>query len=267
MIFGGVWRRIRALVLQELYITRRSLEIFYDIVFFPLMNVILFGLINVFIVGNRTSINAHYLLLGILLWETVTVTQYNMTVSSLWSVWSHNLTNLFIAPIAGWEYIAAHAIAALLRTAGVMVMLVLWSSIFFHFNIFSLGIVNLTFFVINLLLFALWLGLILLGLIFRFGTKVQAISWGTVFLFQPLTAVFFPISVLPHPIQYIARALPPTHVFEAARGALVHPGIAWHANFVALGLNIFYAILAGLLFVYLFNRSKDTGQFARNDLG
>jgi len=132
---SGSWIRIRALVLHEMYTTRHSLEIVFDIVFFPLMNIILFGLISVFLAGARTSTNARYLLLGILLWEIVTVTQYNMTVSSLWSVWSHNLTNLFIAPIATWEYIAAHIIAALLRTVGVMVMLVLWAAVFFHFNV------------------------------------------------------------------------------------------------------------------------------------
>lgn len=264
---SGSFNRIRALVLHELYVSRHSLEIFFDIVFFPFMNVIMFGLIGVFIGGLKASINSEFLLLGILLWEVVAVTQYNITVSSLWSVWSHNLTNIFIAPIDAFEYLSAHIIAAFMRTAGVMIFLGLWADLFFHFNIFHLGIINLVLFVANLFIFAIWLGLALLGLIFRFGTRVQAISWGTVFLFQPLTAAYFPLSILPHSVRYIASALPPTHVFEAARYALNHPGIAWRANASAFALNILYVLLAGLLFAYLFRRSKTTGRFARNDLG
>src|ERR1700716_2808761 len=102
----GALHRIRGLVLQELFLTRRRMEILMDILFFPLMNVILFGYITSYI-GGEGQVNGTYFILGALLWEFVVVVQYNVSVSSMWSMWSHNLTNIFIAPISTAEYLTA----------------------------------------------------------------------------------------------------------------------------------------------------------------
>lgn len=262
----GSLQRINGLILQELFITRRSLEIFMDILFFPLMSVILFGLITSFVSGVRESTSAAYIIVGALLWQVVSINQYNVTVSTLWSVWSHNLTNVFIAPISVREYLTAHILAAGLRTLFVGALLALGIFWLFGFNLLDVGALNLALFFINLSLFAWWIGIALLGLIFRFGTRIQAIAWGIIFLFQPLTAAFFPVSVLPGALQAIAYSLPATYVFEAAREALVASGVNWRYAGIAFALNIGYTILSLLIFARLFRKSKDTGQFARNDL-
>ncbi|HUS26733.1 MAG TPA: ABC transporter permease [Nevskiaceae bacterium] len=258
--------RMYGLILQELCITMRSLEIFMDILFFPMMNVILFGLITQFVGNVHAATNGQYLILGILLWEIVAINQYNVTVSSLWSVWSHNLTNIFMAPISIIEYLGAHVIAAFLRTVFVVTLLAIGTYFFFGFNLLSVGLVNALLFFINLSIFAWWIGIMLLGLIFRYGTRIQAIAWGTIFFFQPLTASFFPVTVLPGFLQAVAYALPGTYVFEAGRQALTHGGINWRYHGIAFALNVGYMALAALVFYGLFQRSKQTGQFARNDL-
>ena len=255
-----------ALIRQEAYLTRRSLEIFVDIFFFPLMNVILFGLITRFIGGASASRNADYLIIGVLLWEVISINQYNVTVSSLWSLWSHNLTNIFIAPVSIVDYLLSHVVAALVRTTLVVALLAFGTYLAFGFNLLTVGWANLLLFSMNLSLFGWWIGIILLGLIFRFGTRVQAISWGSLFLFQPLTAAFFPVHVLPVWIQHIAYLLPATYVFEAARAALANPAVNWTSTFIALGMNLFYFAIAIYVFDRLFRRSKEVGQFARNDL-
>lgn len=258
-------RRIMTLVMHELFITRKSLEIIIDTLFFPLMNVVLFGYITHFL--GTASQGSAYLMLGILLWEIVVINQYNMTVSTMWSVWSHNLTNIYIAPISVADYLIAHVIAAAVRTATVMVFLVLGTWLIFGFNLAQIGALNLVLLTINLSVFAWWIGIVLLGLIFRYGTRIQALAWGTIFLFQPLTAALFPVSVLPPVLQWVAYALPATYMFEAARQALDRGGTNWKYTLIASAMNIGYLVLALLVFRWLFRRSKETGQFARNDLG
>jgi ABC-2 type transport system permease protein len=261
----GRTKRILSLMLQELFLTRHSLEIVIDTLVFPLMNIVLFGLITRFL-SHGNHLGASYLILGVLLWEVVGVNQYNVTVSSLWSVWSHNLTNIFIAPISTAEYMTAQILAAFLRAAGIFLVLGVGSYFIFSFNLLHLGVLNLLLFVLNLSIFAWWVGIVLLGLIFRFGLRVQAIAWGTIFVVQPLTASFYPVSILPHWLQAVAHALPATYVFEAGRQALSHSGINARYALMAFGLNLGYLALSLLLFRYLFNRSRATGQFARNDL-
>jgi ABC-2 type transport system permease protein len=261
----SAWQRIKGLVWQELYLTRRRLEIIGDTVFFPMMNVILFGYITSYI-GNGGNVEGTYFIMGILLWEVLVIMQYNVSVGSLWSIWSHNLTNVFIAPISIKEYLTAHILAAAIRTLAVVGLLAVGTYLAFGFNILDLGAANLGLFTLNLMLFACALGVVLLGTIFRFGLRVQALCWYTVFLFQPLTAVFFPVSVLPGFLQAIAYTLPPTYVFEAARAALENPSVDWRSSGIALGLNLLYLGIAFVVFSIFFRRSKESGQFARNDL-
>lgn len=265
-VSGYSLKRVAAMVRHEIFVTRRSLEIFFDIFFFPLINIALFGLISRYVTGGHT-IN-QYLILGVLLWEIVTIMQYNVTVSTMWEVWSHNLTNIFITPISIVEYMSGHILSGIIKTATVLVLLTGTADLLFSFNLLHVGILNLVLFSLNLSLFAVWIGLLLLGFIFRYGSRMSAISWGVIFLFQPLTAAFFPLYVLPHWVQYIAKVLPATYVFEDARRALSHPdGILWHAFAATMLLNIIYTLLCLAAFKRLFEKSKDSGQFARNDIG
>lgn len=253
------------LVRQELYVTRHRLEITVDTLFFPLINVVLFGYIMSYI-GTGGKLDGQIFLVGVLLWQVLTVMQYNTTVSTMWSIWSHNLTNLFIAPITAAQYLLAQGLAALVRTLAMAIFLMVGAWAVFNFNVFTLGWANVALFSFNLVLFAYALGIAFLGIIFRYGVRVQAIAWGAVYFFQPITAAFFPVSVLPGFLQAVAYALPPTYVFEAARAALSSSGIDWRYALIAFGLNLVYLGGGLLLFVYFFKKSKQTGQFARNDL-
>ncbi len=256
--------RIIAMLYQEYFITKRSLEVIVDVVFFPLVNIVVFGFLSLYVAGSRST-HAYPLLVGMILWQLVYITQYSISVGSLWNIWSRNLSNIFLTPISITEYIFSFVISGSLKALIILVTSTLLSLYVFHFNVLHLGILNLFLFFLNLILFAISTGIIILGLIFRYGTKIQALAWSVTFLFQPLTAAFFPVSVLPSAIRWLAYLFPATYVFEAARAALISPAVRWDLFFIAFTQNIIYLPIALLVFVKLFNRSKDTGQFARNE--
>jgi ABC-2 type transport system permease protein len=262
---NGKLRRMFALSLQEYYIALHSLEIFSDVFAFPIINVVLFGLINHYLISAGQYTSANYLLIGVVLWEIIAVNQYSVSLAPLWNIWSRSLSSIFVAPISAVEYITADIISALLKSVFVFIVVGVFVDLLFHFNILSIGLTNLILDFFNLALFGWIVGVFVIALIFRYGTRIQAISWGVIFLFQPITASFYPVSALPHWLQYIALALPPTHVFQSARANLVQSGTNWHDFAAALLLNLVYGILAILTFAYLFKKSKETGQFARND--
>ncbi len=258
-------RRISGILIQEYYITKRSLEVMVDVVFFPLINITVFGFLSLYLSGKGNPANAYPLLLGMILWQLLYITQYSISVGSLWSIWARNLSNLFISPISIVEYNAAFVISGSIKAFIVFLTSTLLSLYIFHFNIFQLGISNLLLFFINMILFGISTGLIIIGLIFRYGTRIQALAWGVTFLFQPLTAAFFPVSILPFPLREMAYLFPATYVFEAARAAIHNPSINWHLMGIALIENIIYIIICTWIFQKLFSKSKETGQFARNE--
>src|SRR5713226_4731031 len=106
--------RVRAILLQELYITKRSLEVIMDLFFTSVMTVIVFGFVSRFLVGALNANTGSYLILGMLLWEVLRVNQYSLSVGSLWNIWARNLSNMFIAPLSLTEYVVAHMLSGLI---------------------------------------------------------------------------------------------------------------------------------------------------------
>lgn len=258
-------QRIKAIVLQELYITKHSLEVIIDLFYFSIITTIVFGFMSIYLAGKANPLAAHYILIGMILWEIIRVTQYSISVGSLWNIWSRNLSNMFVAPLSMTEYMVAEMIAGLVKTLIVLVLIGVIAAFVFKFNILQVGILNLIFFFINLTIFAWSLGIFILGIIFRFGTRIQALAWGLIFLFQPLTAAFFPLSILPKPLQAVAFFLPATHVFEAARYALVDPQVNWGQTAFTFGENAIYFVISIYFLKIMFSKSKEIGQFAKNE--
>jgi ABC-2 type transport system permease protein len=258
-------RRMYAILLEELYLTRHSLEVVIDIFYFAITDVIIFGFISVFLSGQSNTKSAAYMLIGIILWQIIRVTQYTLTVGSLWEIWSKNLSNLFVTPLNLKEFLASEMLTGAIKSIVTFFLVSFIAQGVFHFSIFQLGALNLILFIGNLIFFAWAFGIFVLSFIFRFGTRIQAFAWSLIFLFQPLSAMFFPLEILPQPMQMIARVIPTTYVFEAARQALTSPVINWNYAATAFLLNIVYFILAILFFNFMFNKSKEVGQFARNE--
>jgi ABC-2 type transport system permease protein len=258
--------RIRAVVLQEVFITGRSVEVMVDLPLWSLMTVIVFGFVTRFLASVMNPTYAQYLYLGTLLWEIMRIAQYSMTLGALWNVWSRNFSNMFITPLSMLECVVAQMISALVKALFLFSIIGVIAAAIFDFNVFSMGTATLSLGFVNLLWFGYTTGLFILSIIFRLGTRIQALAWGLLLVFQPLTAAFFPLSVMPPALQAVALAFPPTYVFEAARAGLSAPDVVhWDWFFIAGLENVVYFGLAAWFFQYMYRRSRETGQFARNE--
>lgn len=255
--------QIKGLLLQELFITIRSYEVIFDIFVFPVMSIIVFGFLGAYLSGTANKAIGYSLVTGMLFWQIIFIVQYSVSVGSLVNIWSRNLSNMFIAPLSLTEYLVAQSFSGIVKALCIFIPASFASIAIFHINIYTLGIDNLLLFSCNLILFAISLGIIILGLIFRFGTRIQAFAWGLLPIFQPLSAAFYPVSILPKFLQDVSYFLPPTFIFEALRESAIHPNIYWNLIGVSFIENILYFIFALWFFNFMFNKSKEVGQFAR----
>jgi len=258
-------KRMYAIMQQEYYITKRSLEVIIDLFFFSSITIVVFGYVSKFLAGSNNPEAAYFLIIGLALWEIVRVGQYSVTVEVLWNVWSRNLSNIYVSPITSMEYLSSLMITALLKSIIVLTLIGIIIKIIFGFDLLAIGIANLFLHFINLTIFSWSMGIFILGLIYRFGTRIQALSWGLIYIFQPLSAAFFPLSVLPEPLQVVARIVPTSYVFESARRNLTNNRIELDQFFIALILNIIYFAGSAIFFYFMFKKSRSTGQFARNE--
>ncbi len=257
--------RFYAIILQEVYILKNSLETIFDIFLLPTINVVIFGYLSLYLTGSNNQA-AIFLLSGMLLWQIVFITQYSISIGSLWNIWSRNMSNIFMTPISVREYFTALIFSSLIKAFLLFTLLSLMSILFFSYNILtSLTPLVLLITFINLCMSGISLGILMVGLIFRYGTKIQALAWGLIFLFQPFTANLFPVSILPSPIKELAFLLPPTYIFENSRQVISTGQINWNLIGYASLLNLVYLIISFVSFAYNFKKAKQTGQFARNE--
>lgn len=259
------FRRIQSVLLQEFYITFRSMEVIFDVFLLSLISLFLFGFLSLYLIGTQNTLAAKFLLLGMLLWDIIRIIQYSISIGSLWNIWARNLCNMFIAPLHVSEYLAAHTLSGIAKAIVVFALDSIIAIWIFHFNIYQVGLENLVIYFVNLSIFAFITGIIILGLIFRYGMRIQAFAWGLIPILQPLTAALFPVKVLPPPLQVFAYLFPCTYVFEAARYSFSSGNRDWYSIGVAFFLNLFYVVLSIQFFRIMFHNAKNSGQFARNE--
>lgn len=257
--------RYKAIILQEYFITLRSVETLFDILVMPVLTIVVFGFLSLYLTANADAAVANNVIMGMLMWQTLFIAQYSVTVPSLWNIWSRNLSMLFVTPLTITEYISAHATTATIKSILFFILSATLCQYFFHFDITQLGIGNLVLILANLIIFAIALGIILLGLIFRYGTKIQALSWGFISILQPLCAALYPLSIVPEPFRSLALALPATYIFEGVRTLPGNANAFLNHMLIAFLLNIVLLIISIYIFKTLFSHSKISGQFARNE--
>ena len=260
------WRNIKAILMQEMYVTKGSWEVIFDVFVFSLASIVVYGFISRYLAGGSNAVIGQNLLIAVIFWETVRITQYSTSLSSMWNVWAHNLSNMFIAPIRTSEYIIAHVISAASKATLVLLLSIALCPVVFHLNLLSLGIFPIIFSLVNMLIFSVAIGLVLIGLVFQHGTKIQALTWGLIFMIQPFCAVFFPVHILPPFMQAIAHCFPITYFFEWLRA--IHMGNSYSAITVlgAFVFNLICLVAACFIFSRQIAASKRSGQLARNDL-
>lgn len=260
------WRSIRAILLQDFYITKGSWEVIFDVFVYTLINISLFGFIAQYLSEADNKYQVQTLLIAIIFWEVARINQYSTSVSSMWNVWSHTLCNMFIAPVRVYEYLLAHIISAVCKSTTLFIVAIILGRYAFNVDVLSLGIFPVIFTYLNMVLFGTALGLALLGLVFRFGTRIQALTWSTIYVIQPLCAVFFPVNVLPALLQPLAYSFPATYFFEWLRA--LQTGTSYSSVKVAgaFVFNLAFLILGCFIFSRQLAAAKRTGQLVRNDL-
>lgn len=84
-------------------------------------------------------------------------------------------------------------------------------------------------------------------------------AWTIMFLFLPLTCVYYPVAVLPDWLQYVAWALPPTYVFEGMRALVTDHVFRADLMAEAFAFNVVLFAAASLAFFKLLQSARIHG--------
>ena len=242
--------RIWGIFLRYYYNLLHSYDRLSDMFFWPLMDLLLWGLTSRYIVAQGTVDNRVILTLlgGIMLWIFPWRGQYEMTVNFLEDLWNRNLVNLFATPVRFSEWVVTLMLVGIFKASVSFVFASLVAYLLYATNIYSLGPTLLPWVGI-LIMFGWVVGLIVTSIIMRFGTKIQTFAWIGINILAPFVGVYYSVSTLPAWAQAVAQWIPASYAFEAMRRLVMGQGGEYTGLAVALGLNGLYLILGlGLLY-------------------
>jgi ABC-2 type transport system permease protein len=252
--------RIYALFLRHFYLIRGSFPRLLDLIYWPTIQIILWGFISKFFTTYSDYYNntVGIILTAAILYDFLFRSSISFNMLFLEEIWSRNFTNLFIAPLRISEIITALTATALIRTMIGIVPAILLATPFFGVSIFNLGF-PLILLLLSLYTFGMTLGLLVVSGLLRYGPAFENVAWSSLFLLAPLGCIYYPLSILPDWLQIIAKSLPLVYIFEEVRSILLNNTVSYSNIINALLLNFIYFLISIFVFYRAFHEARRKG--------
>lgn len=253
-------RRVAALLRRYLYLLASSWPRIAELAYWPTVQMLLWGFMTMFLAQNSSYVAQGFgvLISGVLLWDILFRGQIGLAISFLEEMWSRNLGHLFVSPLRPLEMVAALTAMSLVRTLIGVVPASLLAIFFFGFSIYELGLSLVAFF-FSLLIFAWAIGLAVCGLVLLWGQGAESLAWAAIFGIMPFSAVYYPVSVLPDWISWLAWTMPAAYSFEGMRSILLDGTVRLDLMAASFALDLVYLALGAWAFLRCFRIARRDG--------
>lgn len=252
--------RIYAIILRHYYYFKVSFDRATDVFYWPVLDLLLWGITSLYL--KKLAPNANGLVLaiisGILFWLVIRRAQNEISGNLLEDLWNKNLINIFVSPLKFSEWIVSLLLIGISKVILSLGFAMLIAFLLFKVQIFFYGFYLLPFIVL-LMMTGWWVGFLITGIILRYGTKIQALSWSLITIITPFSAVYYPLSILPHWAQTIAAFLPSSYIFEGAREVIYKGTLDPHKIMMSFLLNCIYLVLSGIFLKRSFDKVLEKG--------
>ena len=257
---GIALHRVNAMLLRYWYLLLSSWPRLLELIYWPALQIITWGFLQSYIAQNDSFFaRAGGTLVGaVILWDILFRGQLGFSISFLEEMWARNLGNLLMSPLKPIEFLIALMVMSLIRLAIGVIPMTGLAYFFFGFNFYAIGLPLIAFFC-NLIFTSWSIGIFVSGLVVRNGLGAESIVWTMMFVMLPLACIYYPVSVLPVWLQYVAWALPPTYVFEGMRALLIDHTFRADLMLDSLVINAGLFVASFLIFLALLRSAKRHG--------
>lgn len=230
-----------------------------DLFYWPLVDILLWGLTSVWIQSQQPVGNLPLVLMtGLIFWQIAWRGSVDISTNLLQEFWNRNLMNLFSTPLKISEWTVGIILLCLCKLVITIVFGSFVVYLLYALNVFTVGWAFLPF-TAALLIFGWTLGFLASSIIIYWGHQMEAFAWMIAFIFAPFSAVFYPVHILPQWAQSISWCLPTTYIFEGMRMILNNEMFPSHYFWTSIALDVVYLFLAMSLFKIMFKKSRAKG--------
>lgn len=241
--------------------TKRNLFTLFELTFWPAIGLASQGLLTLFL--RLDAEMSAFILIGTVGMSTMQVCQLDVAYALLFDMWSKSVKHQFLAPIRGTHLVLGAGLMGMGRGVIVFVLMAFFSLWGFEVPLFRPGVALVLLFLLGLFLNGLLVGTLVCTLILFWGPRAEVAAWSAVSVVFVLAGVYYPVSLLPSPLDLIARLIPLTHILEAFRAPFGFPGSPGMSFALGLGLSLLYCALSLLLLERALTAARRTGTLLR----
>jgi ABC-2 type transport system permease protein len=251
--------RIWAIILRHLLLTTRHADRIAGIFYWPLINIVLWGITGTWLQQKTDAPElAAILLTALVLWQIVIRINAETARGVIEELINHNLVNLFSTPLTFYEWVIGISALGILNMTTITLAGALCVYLFFGINIFAIGPIIVVFML--LLLLSGWtIGLIMSAFLSYWGIRAQDLLFIIVWAFAPFSAIYYPLSVAPLWMQYISYIFPMAYTFESLRIVYATHQVPYLLITMSFILNCLYLMISIGIFKYFFSKSQEKG--------
>jgi ABC-2 type transport system permease protein len=253
--------KVSAFFLRSWRMTYRNAFTIFEIVFWPIVNLLSVGLLTRFLQAEPGTVV--FVLVGTFALSTVQVCQLDVAYAALFDMWSRSIKHQLVAPIRPWHLLLGSWLMGLMRGTVVFMLQAAVSHWMFGVNVLAHGVAPALALLAGLLLSAGGIGLLVCTLLMLFGLRAEVSAWSGVSLILLVCGVYYPVSVLPAPLQVVAAAVPLTHFLEAFRAQLGYAPVFKEPLVRGYVLAAVYAAGGYALFAWAIQRARRTGMLLK----
>jgi ABC-2 type transport system permease protein len=241
--------------------TRRNVFTVFEIVFWPVVNLLSVGLLTTFLGAAPETVI--FVLVGTFALSTVQVCQLDVAYAVLFDMWAKSVKHQLVAPIRPWHLVLGSWLMGLVRGTAVFALQAAVSHWAFGVNVLGHGTGPAVALLAGLLLSAAGVGLLVSTLLMLFGLRAEVSAWSGVSLVLLVCGVYYPVSLLPAPLQAVAAGVPLTHFLEAFRAHLGYAPLFTAPLLRGYGLTAVYLVGGYALFAWAIQRARRTGMLLK----
>jgi ABC-2 type transport system permease protein len=253
--------KVSAFFLRNWRMTRRNVFTVFEIVFWPVVNLLSVGLLTTFLGAAPETVV--FVLVGTFALSTVQVCQLDVAYAVLFDMWAKSVKHQLVAPIRPWHLVLGSWLMGLVRGTAVFVLQAAVSHWAFGVNVLGHGPGPAVALLAGLLLSAAGVGLVVSTLLMLFGLRAEVSAWSGVSLVLLVCGVYYPVSLLPAPLQAVAAGVPLTHFLEAFRAHLGYAPLFTAPLLRGYGLTAVYLAGGYALFAWAIQRARRTGMLLK----
>lgn len=208
-----------------------------------------------------------YLLVGSFIWTYLSSLFYIVSWSITWERWEGTIEYTFMAPVRRIIQLFGNSIFAIIYGLIRMIAVFVLASLVFNISLANVNFVSAGVILILASISFIGFGMIaaILPLISpEFGDKTVIMIEAVI---MTVSGIFYPISVLPVFVQYIAKVIPATYALEGIREAVINgAGLTslWPFIWPLLILGVVFIPLGDFVFRLAEKYAKRTGKLKRN---